>query len=115
MEQLYDLLSSIHKYIRKYELVYDLNLEENKRRFLENDPNTFPIYNMSYNSTKPDFMSIWNLDKEILKDIQKEVGFALEIRNSNIEHHEADKGVFLKTLKKPFVLPGTLLGFYPGV
>ena len=37
----------------------------------------------------------------------------LELRESKIEHHEAGTGVFIKS-KIP-VLPGTLLGFYPGM
>lgn len=32
-----------------------------------------------------------------------------------IDHHEAGDGIFIKTRNQQSILPGTLLGFFPGV
>lgn len=47
--------------------------------------------------------------------ICKEVGYSLYKKQSTIEHHDAGDGVFLHCPSSQFVLPGTLLGFVPGV
>ena len=43
------------------------------------------------------------------------MGHSFEIKQSLIDHHEAGDGVFIKTKNKQSILPGTLLGFFPGV
>jgi hypothetical protein len=60
-----------------------------------------------------EYQSIWENDRTLLEEVWGKVGFGLELRESKIEHHEAGKGVFLNS-RNP-VLPGTLLGFYPGM
>lgn len=39
----------------------------------------------------------------------------MEYRQSTIDHHEAGDGIFIKTRNQQSILPGTLLGFFPGV
>lgn len=40
----------------------------------------------------------------------------MRVKDSEIDHHEAGKGVFLECPKRsPIILPGTLLGLFPGV
>jgi hypothetical protein len=39
----------------------------------------------------------------------------LETKQSDIDHHEAGDGIFIKTKNGQSVLPGTLIGFYPGM
>jgi hypothetical protein len=39
----------------------------------------------------------------------------LELRDSSVDHHEAGNGVFLSCRRQKVVLPGTLLGLFPGV
>jgi hypothetical protein len=94
LEQMYGILSAIHGRVRNYELVYDLKLEENKKKFLENDPNTFPIYDLTSKNKEPDYKTIWELDKEFNDYIEENVGFNLKVKKSRIEH------------------PGKLLSYY---
>jgi hypothetical protein len=86
LEQLYEILSTIHGKVRKYELVYDLKLEENKKKFLENDPNMFPVYDLTSRNKEPDYKTIWELDKDFADYFEDTVGFYLRIRKSRIEH-----------------------------
>lgn len=123
LEQCYDLFSNIHRLIRKYDLVYDLKLEENRAQFLKNNPNDFPIYDLSSNNKEPFNKTIWELDPSLEKQLEEMTGFTLNVKKSKIEHPgkyytkkiDAENGVFLSCPQRKFVLPGTLLGFYPGV
>jgi hypothetical protein len=115
LEQCYDIFSTLHKIVRKYELVYDIKLEDNRKKFLEADPNSFPFFDLTGNNSLPEYKTIWELDKDFRENFEEEMGFILNIRKSNIEHPDSGEGVFLKCRKRKFILPGTLLGFYPGV
>ena len=58
--------------------------------------------------------SIWdNYKKDLIPKLLDLIGFAMEVKVSSISHPQAGNGVFIKN-NSP-VLPGTLLGFYPGV
>ena len=58
-------------------------------------------------------MSIWEEFEEVMLRVRQEVGFTLHKRRSIIDHPEAGLGVFVSTAK--VILPGTLVGFVPGV
>ena len=58
LEQTYDIFSNIHKLVRKYEIVYDIKLEENRKKFFKNDPNDFPVYNLTGSDLEPDYKTI---------------------------------------------------------
>ena len=47
--------------------------------------------------------------------MEARVGHYLRVKNSAIEHHEAGLGVFVSCRRQRIVLPGTLLGLFPGV
>jgi len=115
LEQSYDIFSNIHKLVRKYEVVYDLKLEENKRKFRNNDPDQFPVYNLTGNNNEPDYKTIWELRKDFAEEFEENMGFNLVTKRSKIEHPDSGNGVFLSCKKRRFILPGTLLGFYPGI
>jgi len=83
-------------------------------KFKLNDPNLFHFYNLTGSITK-DYRSIFELDQTLLPDLEENLGFTLKLKNSKIEHQDAGEGVFLSCKKRRFLLPGTLLGFYPGV
>lgn len=111
-----DMFSSIHKLIRNYELVYDLSLEQNKIKFKKTDPDSFPVYNTSYKfKSLGDFKPIYSLLDSYNSDFEQLNGFNLEVKKSKIYHQESGEGVFLTSKINNFVLPGTLLGFYPGM
>jgi hypothetical protein len=115
LEQCYDILSNLHKIVRKYEIVYDLKLEENRKKFFANDPDQFPIYNLTGNDSEPDFKTIWELKKDFRDEFEEITGHFLSLKKSNIEHQDSGMGVFLSCKNRRFVLPGSLLGFYPGL
>ncbi len=115
LEQIYDIFSNIHKLVRKYEIVYDLKLEENRKKFLKNDPDQFPIYNLTGSESIPDFKTIWDLKEDFKDEIEDLNGFYLNLKNSKIDHPDSGKGVFLSCKYRKFILPGTVLGFYPGI
>lgn len=115
VEQCYDIFSKMHQLIRKYDLVYDLNLEENKKRFKTQDPDEFPVYDLTGNRNKKDYKSIWDLYPDLLGEFEDINGFRLVLKKSRIEHEDAGDGVFIHCENFRFILPGTLLGFYPGM
>lgn len=115
LEQCYEIFSNIHKLVRKYEIVYDLKLEENRKKFHQNDPDSFPIYNLTGSDSIPEYKTIWELKADFKEEFEELNGHYLYLRKSKIEHPDANKGVFLSCKDRKFVLPGTLLGFYPGV
>ena len=47
--------------------------------------------------------------------MEARVGHYLRVEDSAIDHHEAGKGVFVSCRRQSIVLPGTLLGLFPGV
>ena len=47
--------------------------------------------------------------------MESRYGHYLRIQDSLIDHHEAGKGVFVSCRTQNLVLPGTLLGLFPGV
>lgn len=49
------------------------------------------------------------------REVEKHLGHSLEVKDSAIDHHLAGKGVFLSCREQGIVLPGTLLGIFPGV
>lgn len=77
------------------------------------DPDTFPIQKLTADLVQQ-YEAIWD-QKEIGREIENGVGHRLRIRSSLIEHHEGGRGVFVSCLKQRVVLPGTLLGLFPGV
>jgi hypothetical protein len=115
LEQCYDIFSNIHKLVRKYDIVYDLKLEQNRKKFMENDPNQFPVYNLTGSDSIPDYKTIWELKKDFSEEFEELNGHFLYTKNSKIDHPESGKGVFLSCQERKFILPGSLLGFYPGL
>lgn len=77
------------------------------------DPNMFPIVH-STGKLYIEYDTFWN-NKNILKKIESGLGFCLRVRPSGIDHHEAGEGVFLSCKEQEVVLPGTFLGFFPGL
>ena len=115
LEQSYNIFSSIHKLVRNCELIYDLNQEESKIKFNNTDPNSFPISNNTFvYKSLNDYDSIYNINANFNKDFIDLLGFNLVLKKSTIYHQDSGEGVFLVS-KNKFILPGTLLGFYPGV
>lgn len=97
-------------------MVYDLALEENKKMFKSNDPDSFPIYDLSFKyKSESDYKSIYTLEKNILFEFEDLIGSTLKLKQSNIKHQDSGNGVFLSSYKRRFITPGTLIGFYPGV
>ena len=62
-----------------------MKLEENRKLFLEANPNDFPIHNLSGNFGD-DYRSIWDLDKSFLDILEQMIGHTLKINDSKIEH-----------------------------
>ena len=76
-----------------------------------------------------EYESIWDKEKDSLMKILKyRVGHTLTLKDSTIDHHgmsykyvymsdlDAGRGVFLECpSRSPVILPGTLLGLFPGV
>lgn len=86
LEQTYNIISCLHKLARKYELVYDLKLEENIKKFKANDPNQFPVYDLTSNNLIRNFIPIWDLVPSIKQMFEEEIGFSLKVKKSNIVH-----------------------------
>lgn len=114
LEQCYDIFSNIHKLVRKYEIVYDIKLDENRKKFNQNNPDQFPVYNLTGSDSVPDYKTIWELNKDFNTEFEELTGHTLLLKNSKIEHPDSGKGVFISCKNRKFILPGTLLGFYPG-
>ena len=65
-----------------------------------------------------EYQSIWYHSSEsesLMKQIERHIGHTLTLKDSSIDHHEAGRGVFLSCRRQRVVLPGTLLGLFPGV
>lgn len=90
-------------------------MEETKLAFKRNNPDDFPVYNLSYKfKAESDYQSIFDILNDFNQNFEDLAGFNCYIRKSRIRHLEAQDGVFVNSKKKK-ILPGTLLGFYPGV
>ena len=106
----------MHKLLRKYELFYDLTVEENIIKFKKTDPNSFPIYDLTYKAkSENDYEPISNILLDYKENFEEMCDFSLYINKSKIRHMSSQDGVFLSCKKKNYVLPGTLVGFYPGI
>ena len=62
-----------------------------------------------------EYESIWQVDRQLRKRMEAKVGHFLRVKESAIDHHEAGLGVFVSCRRQRVVLPGTLLGLFPGV
>mmetsp|Transcript_1000 Transcript_1000/g.1798 ORF Transcript_1000/g.1798 Transcript_1000/m.1798 type:complete len:106 (+) Transcript_1000:525-842(+) len=51
----------------------------------------------------------------MISSIERYIGHSLYLDESSVTHHLAGKGVFLSARLQGIVLPGTFLGFLPGV
>jgi hypothetical protein len=60
------------------------------------------------------YTSIWQ-DKDLRRQVEQRVGHSLRLQESLIEHPDAGRGVFVSCRRQGVVLPGTLLGVFPGV
>ena len=79
------------------------------------DPDKFPIQRLTGDLIE-EYESIWNLEKEdLMKKLERQIGHTINLKDSSIDHHEAGQGVFLSCKRQRVVLPGTLLGLFPGV
>lgn len=92
----------------------------NKIKYDEDEPdevmdaNSFQIHLKSQDLIKNE-ISVWEKKPHLLNYLRQEVGHTLEVRQSDIDHHEAGDGVFVNTRDGRSLLPGTLIGFFPGV
>ena len=74
------------------------------------DPDKFPIWDLK--KYTPSFQSLWN---QYLPEIRYDLGFQLIVRQSQIEHPESGRGVYVVFSSKTQKLhPGDLLGLVPG-
>jgi hypothetical protein len=62
-----------------------MKLEENRKLFLEANPNDFPFHNLSGNFGD-DYKSIWDLDKSFIENLEQMVGYTLNVKDSKVEH-----------------------------
>lgn len=93
-----EIFSSLHKVTRKYELVYNMKLEETKKLFLEANPNDFPIHDLSGNFGD-EYRSIWDLDTSFLQNLELSIGHTLKINDSKVEHQGKQKGFYFRFWK----------------
>ena len=126
LEQCYTQFEALHSLARNKALRYEVsNMKADKSGALV-DPDKFPVYHRS-----PELISItqslWEKEPRLLKNLRAQLGFILSVRPSEIDHHEAGDGVFVSTPLvsrkrgsedgegvRRQVLPGTLMGFFPG-
>ena len=78
------------------------------------DPDKFPIFSLIEVINERDIVSIWKYRPELMERVKKTLGWSLEVKPSQIAHHDAGDGVFLQTPLER-ITTGTLLGFAPGV
>lgn len=103
----------MHDLTRQLDLIISKNKAAQEAAKLV-DPDSFPINKLSADYVE-EFVSIWDLDKTLRQRMEARYGHYLRIKDSLIEHHEAGKGVFVSCYRQSIVLPGTLLGLFPGV
>lgn len=116
LEQMYNLLHEIHMVARDHELVYLKMPKENEESAEIMDPDKFPINKLTADLIK-EYESIWSTKrgKKMRRAVEKYFGHSLELKDSEIDHHLSGKGVFLQCKRQGIVLPGTLLGIFPGI
>ncbi len=61
-----------------------------------------------------DYQPCFSLIKDFYKELEILLGFHIYVDKSKIFHQDSGEGVFL-SCKQKSVLPGTIIGFYPGV
>mmetsp|Transcript_21675 Transcript_21675/g.33378 ORF Transcript_21675/g.33378 Transcript_21675/m.33378 type:complete len:156 (+) Transcript_21675:310-777(+) len=112
---MYNILHEINMAARDEKLLF-LKRERDHAESQEIlDPNMFPINRLSEDLVK-EYDSVWNtkFGQRMLNDVERYIGHSLRIRNSSIDHHLAGRGVFVSCKRQGIVLPGTLLGIFPG-
>ena len=89
------MLHEINMVARHQELVYPKKNKENEETAII-DPDKFPINRLSGDLVK-EYESIWSTKKgrKMQQQIEKYFGHTLEVKDSDIDHHLAGKGVFL--------------------
>lgn len=97
LEQMYNLLHEIHMVARDHELVYLKTPEEDRDSAEIMDPDKFPINKLTVDLIK-EYESIWSTKKgkKMRRRVEKYFGHSLEVRDSEIDHHLAGKGVFMQ-------------------
>ena len=115
LEQMYNMLHEINMVARDEQIIMLKRHREVDSAELM-DPDKFPIQRLSSDLIK-EYESVWETKKgkRMLNEIEKYVGHSLEVKESSIDHHLSGKGVFLSCKRQNVVLPGTLLGLFPGI
>ena len=103
----------MHEVAREKELVVNTKKQE-REEAKRVDPDSFPINKLSAELFE-EYESVWTLDKKLRKRMEAKVGHFLRVKDSSIDHHESGLGVFVSCRRQRVVLPGTLLGLFPGV
>lgn len=79
------------------------------------NPDMFFINKTSYkHEFIKDYQPCFSLINDFYKEMETLLGFHLYVNQSKIYHQDSGEGVFL-SCKRKNVLPGTIIGFYPGV
>jgi len=119
LEQSYSMFSYLYKYSKNKRVIMPKSYENKGNQIF--DPNSFMVRKISRDPVK--YESIWQ-NAEIMQKITETLGYSLEYKLSSIDHPSifllhllkgAGNGIFLKCKNKKYVLPGTLLGFFPGI
>lgn len=102
-----------------HEVARDRDLVVNKKKqaqldAMKVDPDSFPINKLTADLFE-EYESVWTIDKTLRRRMEAKVGHYLRVKESAIDHHEAGNGVFVSCRRQKLVLPGTLLGLFPGV
>jgi hypothetical protein len=113
---MYNQLHEINMVARHVQLYYPKRLRDAAENTELMDPDMFPMNRLS-SDLVVEYESVWETErgKKMLKEIERYLGHTLRIKDSSIDHHLAGKGVFLSCRRQGIVLPGTLLGIFPGV
>mmetsp|Transcript_26059 Transcript_26059/g.32536 ORF Transcript_26059/g.32536 Transcript_26059/m.32536 type:complete len:129 (-) Transcript_26059:846-1232(-) len=113
LEQMYQMITAMHEVARDEDLIVNKKKQarEEAKRI---DPDSFPIQNLQADLIE-EYESIWTLDRQLRKRMEAKLGHYLRVKESTIDHHDAGRGVFISCRRQKVVLPGTLLGLFPGV
>jgi hypothetical protein len=63
-----------------------MKLEENRKKFYSNNPDQFPIYDLSYEGNLPEYKTIWEMYPNFKEELEENLGFFLYKKISKIEH-----------------------------
>jgi len=63
-----------------------MKLEENKKKFFSNNPDQFPIYDLSFEGNLPEYKTIWEMYPNFKEELEDKLGFFLDKKPSKIEH-----------------------------